>query len=151
MGPILNGVVLQRGDTNTNSEKQVNQSVSGQFESSSGHHQRRHSWLRWRCPCSGRGIVTSTLEGWRNQSYGPISKAGSGPGRVEERRAMTARDALNALGVFAVVALATVIVLALIAIFTGAAVGAFLFILAVVAIASIWQSLRRPNRGKHSP
>jgi hypothetical protein len=64
---------------------------------------------------------------------------------------MTARDALNALGVFAVVALATVIVLALIAIFTGAAVGAFLFILAVVAIASIWQSLRGSTRGKHSP
>ena len=64
---------------------------------------------------------------------------------------MTARDVLNALGVFAVVAFATVIVLALIAIFTGAAVGAFLFILAVVAVASIWQSLRRPSRGKHSP
>ncbi|HEX2431686.1 MAG TPA: hypothetical protein VHK03_13095 [Aestuariivirgaceae bacterium] len=64
---------------------------------------------------------------------------------------MTARDALNALGVFAVVALATVIVLTLIAIFTGAAVGAFLFILAVVAVGSIWQSLRRPNRGKPSP
>ena len=37
---------------------------------------------------------------------------------------------------FAVVALATVIVLTLIAIFTGAAVGAFLFILAVVAVGS---------------
>ena len=45
---------------------------------------------------------------------------------------MRAKDALDALGVFAVVALATVIVLALIAIFTGAAVGAFLFIMVVV-------------------
>jgi hypothetical protein len=64
---------------------------------------------------------------------------------------MKVRDALEALGVFAVVALATVIVLALIAIFTGAAVGAFLFILLVVALASIWQSLRRTNRGKPWP
>jgi hypothetical protein len=64
---------------------------------------------------------------------------------------MKVRDALEALGVFAVVAFATVIVLALIAIFTGAAVGAFLFILLVVALASIWQSLRRTNRGKPWP
>jgi len=63
---------------------------------------------------------------------------------------MRARDALDALGVFAVVALATVIVLALIAIFTGAAVGAFLFLLLVVAVASVWQSLRGPNRRKPS-
>ena len=64
---------------------------------------------------------------------------------------MRAKDALDALGVFAVVALATVIVLALIAIFTGAAVGAFLFIMLVVAAASIWQSLRRLNGRKPSP
>ena len=59
---------------------------------------------------------------------------------------MKVRDALDALGVFAVVALATVIVLALIAIFTGAAVGAFLFIMVVVAAASVWQSLRHPSK-----
>jgi hypothetical protein len=63
---------------------------------------------------------------------------------------MRVKDALDALGVFAVVALATVIVLTLIAIFTGAAVGAFLFIMLVVAAASIWQSLRRPNGRKPS-
>ena len=59
---------------------------------------------------------------------------------------MRAKDALDALGVFAVVALATVIVLALIAIFTGAAVGAFLFIMVVVAGASLWQALRHPSK-----
>ena len=64
---------------------------------------------------------------------------------------MRAKDALDALGVFAVVALATVIVLALIAIFTGAAVGAFLFIMVVVAGASVWQALRHPNSRKPSP
>jgi hypothetical protein len=64
---------------------------------------------------------------------------------------MRVKDALDALGVFAVVALATVIVLTLIAIFTGAAVGAFLFIMLVVAAASIWPSLRRPNGRKPSP
>jgi hypothetical protein len=64
---------------------------------------------------------------------------------------MKVRDALDALGVFAVVALATVIVLALIAIFTGAAVGAFLFIMVVVAAASVWQSLRHPSGRNPSP
>jgi len=44
-----------------------------------------------------------------------------------------------------------VIVLALIAIFTGAAVGAFLFIMVVVAAASVWQSLRHPSGRNPSP
>jgi hypothetical protein len=34
MGPIFYGVMLQTGDTNTDSERQENQAVSGKLESS---------------------------------------------------------------------------------------------------------------------